>query len=115
MDFQEIIAGTVGKENTFGTMVGRMRPGPFTFCRVSTDDFTGRIRAYVGQGELTNDLLNTFGGFGVAKVPNLQALLRYACENGFEHHVAFNLTETALAVHEGLSTYMSWDSYLHST
>ena len=27
MDFQEIIAGTVGKENTFGTCVGRVRYG----------------------------------------------------------------------------------------
>ena len=26
MDFQEIIAGTVGKENTFGTCVGRVKP-----------------------------------------------------------------------------------------
>ena len=26
MDFQEIIAGTVGKENTFGTVVGRVKP-----------------------------------------------------------------------------------------
>jgi L-fucose isomerase-like protein len=28
MDFQEIIAGTVGKENTFGTCVGRVKAGP---------------------------------------------------------------------------------------
>ena len=42
MDYQEIIAGTVGKENTFGTIVGRVAPGPFTYCRVSTDDLTGR-------------------------------------------------------------------------
>jgi len=35
MDYQEIIAGTVGKENTYGTIVGRISPGPFTYCRVS--------------------------------------------------------------------------------
>ncbi|PYJ02856.1 MAG: fucose isomerase, partial [Verrucomicrobia bacterium] len=33
MDYQEIIAGTVGKENTYGTIVGRISPGPFTYCR----------------------------------------------------------------------------------
>ena len=113
MDFQEIIAGTVGKENTFGTIVGRMKTGGFTFCRVSTDDLNGRIIAYVGEGELTNDVLNTFGGFGVVKVPNLQGLLRYACENGFEHHVAFNLSSCASAVHEALSKYMGWDTVHH--
>ena len=38
MDFQEIIAGTVGKENTFGTVVGRVKPGAMSFARFSTDD-----------------------------------------------------------------------------
>ncbi len=55
MDYQEIIAGTVGKENTYGTIVGRIAPGPFTYCRVSTDDFTGRIASYVGEGRFTDD------------------------------------------------------------
>ena len=114
MDFQEIIAGTVGKENTFGTIVGRMKTGVFTFCRVSTDDINGKVVAYVGEGELTNDVLKTFGGFGVVKVPNLQGLLRFACENGFEHHVAFNLSSNGPAVFEALSKYMGWDTLHHS-
>ena len=114
MDYQEIIAGTVGKENTYGTIVGRMRTGAFTFCRVSTDDFNGRVRAYVGEGELTNDLLNTFGGFGVVKIPGMQTLLRYICENGFEHHVAFNISTVAGAVHEALSKYLGWETYRHA-
>ncbi|MBS1704284.1 MAG: fucose isomerase [Armatimonadetes bacterium] len=113
MDYQEIIAGTVGKENTYGTIVGRMRPGPFTFCRVSTDDLDGKVRAYVGEGELTRDLLNTFGGFGVARVPGLQKLLKYACTNGFEHHVAFNLAQVGEATAEALEKYLGWDVYHH--
>ena len=114
MDYQEIIAGTVGKENTYGTIVGRMKATEFTFCRVSTDDLNGRVRAYVGNGKLTNDVLNTFGGFGVAKVERLQPLLSYICENGFEHHVAFNLSQYAPAVSEAFSKYMGWDTYLHA-
>jgi L-fucose isomerase-like protein len=113
MDYQEIIAGTVGKENTFGTVVGRVRTGPFTYLRVSTDDLNGKIVAYVGQGELTDDPLKTFGGYGVVKVPNLQSLLHYICENGFEHHVAVNLSETSDAVNEALAKYLGWDVYLH--
>jgi L-fucose isomerase-like protein len=113
MDYQEIIAGTVGKANTYGTVVGRMRNGPFTFCRVTTDDLRGRIAAYVGEGEVTTDPLKTFGGFGVVRVPDLQRLLRYICENGFEHHVAVNLSQTASAVAEGLGKYLSWDVYHH--
>ncbi len=113
MDYQEIIAGTVGKENTFGTIVGRMKESEFTFCRVSTDDLNGRINAYVGKGQLTNDVLNTFGGFGVAEVPNLQRLLHYICDNGFEHHVAFNLSQFAPAVAEAFSKYMGSNTYRH--
>lgn len=113
MDYQEIIAGTVGKENTYGTIVGRMKESPFTYCRVSTDDFNGEIQAYVGEGKLTNDLLNTFGGFGVAHVPNLQDLLRFICENGFEHHVAFNLSTYSEGVAEAMDKYMGWSVYHH--
>src|SRR5207247_2710851 len=65
MDFQEIIAGTVGKENTFGTCVGRVKAGPMSFVRVSTDDREGKIRGYVGEGNFTDDSLETFGGAGV--------------------------------------------------
>jgi L-fucose isomerase-like protein len=114
MDFQEIIAGTVGKENTYGTIVGRMKTGPFTYCRVSTDDINGKIAAYVGQGELTNDNLVTFGGFGVAKINNMQGLLKHICENGFEHHVAFNLSEVAGSVEEAFRNYMGWSVYHHA-
>lgn len=113
MDYQEIIAGTVGKENTYGTVVGRMKAENFTFCRVSTDDINGEIMAYVGQGKLTNDVLNTFGGYGVAEVPGLQELLKYICLNGFEHHVAFTLDRCASAVAEAMETYLGWDVYHH--
>ena len=113
MDYQEIIAGTVGKENTFGTVVGRVKASPFTYLRVSTDDLAGKISAYIGQGELTDDPLKTFGGFGVVRIPNLQKLLNYICENGFEHHVAINLSQTDEAVKEALSKYLGWELYHH--
>lgn len=114
MDFQEIIAGTVGKANTFGTCVGRVKAGPMSFARFSTDDQTGRIRGYVGEGEFTSDPLQTFGGAGVVKIPGLQSLLRYICENGFEHHVAANLSQTASAVYEATTRYLGWDVYRHN-
>ena len=114
MDFQEIIAGTVGKENTFGTVVGRVKPGAMSFARFSTDDTSGVMRGYVGQGEFTSDSLNTFGGVGVVKIPELQKLLHYICENGFEHHVAANFSTTAGAVHEAAVRYLGWQMYWHA-
>jgi L-fucose isomerase-like protein len=113
MDFQEIIAGTVGKSNTFGTCVGRVKAGPMSFCRVSTDDRTGKLRSYVGEGEFTSDPLDTFGGAGVVRIPRLQELLRYICLNGFEHHVAANFSTVAGMVYEAGSRYLGWDMHWH--
>ena len=70
MDFQEIIAGTVGKDNTFGTCRGSREAGAMSFARFSTDDTAGVMRGYVGEGAFTNDPLNTFGGVGVVQIPD---------------------------------------------
>jgi L-fucose isomerase-like protein len=114
MYYQEIIAGTVGPENTYGTIYGRIKPNAFTYLRVTTDDFAGKLRAYVGEGEFTDDTLLTFGGYGVVKVPNFQGLLHFICAHGYEHHVTVNPSQTAAAVQEALSKYQGWDIYRHS-
>jgi L-fucose isomerase-like protein len=113
MDFQEIIAGTVGKENTYGTVVGLIKPEKMSFARFSTDDTAGKMRGYVGEGRFTDDPLNTFGGAGVVEIPKMQRLLRYICENGFEHHVAANLSTVAPALHEAATRYLGWETYWH--
>jgi L-fucose isomerase-like protein len=113
MDYQAIIAGSVGAENTYGTIVGRIKTAPATFCRTMTDDVDGVIRAYVGEGQFTDDALETFGGYGVMQIENLQTLLSYICRMGFEHHVAVNLSQTAAPIAEALSNYLAWDVYRH--
>ena len=115
MDYQEIIAGAVGKANTYGTVVGRIKAGNFTYVRISTNDWEGKIQAYLGEGTLTGDPLQTFGGYGVFEIPNLQGLLHYICENGFEHHVAVNISQVADAVNEALGKYLGWDVYYHKS
>lgn len=113
MDYQAIIAGTVGKENTYGTVTGRVKASSFTYLRVGTDDTAGRMRAYVGEGELTSDPLSTFGGYGVVSIRDFQGLLKYICRNGFEHHVAVNTSRVSAGVNEALGNYLGWDVYLH--
>src|SRR5579871_653236 len=115
MDYQEIIAGTVGKLNTFGTCVGRVKSGPMSYARYSTDDRRGVIRGYTGPGQFTSDPLTTFGGAGVAEIPNLQRLLKYICREGFEHHVAANFSDVSKSIHEAASRYLGWESYYHGT
>ena len=114
MDYQAIIAGTVGRENTYGTVVGKVKAGPMSFARFSTDDRGGRIRGYVGEGEFTKDPLKTFGGAGVVKIPRLQPLLRHVCTQGFEHHVAGTFGHVADAVHEATTRYLGWDVLRHA-
>jgi L-fucose isomerase-like protein len=113
MDYQAIIAGTVGRDNTYGTCVGLVKPGPMSYARFSTDDLHGKIVGYVGEGSFTNDSLKTFGGAGVVQIAGMQKLLRFICENGFEHHVACNLSSVASIVHEATTNYMGWDVYWH--
>jgi L-fucose isomerase-like protein len=115
MDYQEIIAGTVGKENTYGTCVGLIKPGAMSFARFSTDDTAGTMRGYVGEGRFTDDPLSTFGGAGVVEIPHMQKLLRYICERGFEHHVAANLACVGPAVYEATTRYLGWNMYSHNS
>ena len=66
------ILGTVlGEANTVGALAGRTPAGPVTFGRVSTDDLTGKIRAYVGEGRFTDDPLDTFGTKAVVQIQRL--------------------------------------------
>lgn len=108
-----ILGTVVGEENTYGALDGRTPAAPLTFGRISTDDINGRIRAYIGQGELTDDELKTFGNRAVARVPKLQELMQYVCSEGFEHHVVMNASHTANILNEALSRYMGWDVYHH--
>jgi L-fucose isomerase-like protein len=108
-----ILGSTVGEENTYGALDGRTPKGPMTFARLSTDDTAGTIRAYLGEGMFTNDTLETFGTRAVVEVPNLQGLLRYICENGFEHHVVMTRSYTAAILHEAFTKYLKWDTYRH--
>lgn len=66
------------------------------------------------QGEFTNDPLDTFGGAGVVHIPRMQELLRYICEQGFEHHVAANLATVGTAVHEAATRYLGWSVHDHN-
>jgi hypothetical protein len=51
----------------------------------------------------------------VARIPQLQGLLRYICANGFEHHVAINPARVAAVVEEAFTRYLGWDVYNHDS
>ncbi len=109
-----ILGTSVGTENTYGALDGRTPAMPLTYGRISTDDCKGIIKAYVGEGELTNDALNTFGNRAVAQINNLQGLMNHVCRNGFEHHVVMNASKTAGVLKEAFENYLGWETYEHT-
>jgi len=108
-----ILGTTIGEENTYGAMAGRAPAGPVTYARISTDDRNGCIRSYIGQGNMTDDPLDTFGNRAVVEIPNLKQLMKHICKNGFEHHVAMTLEHHAAGLEEAFTTYLGWESYYH--
>jgi len=116
MEYNAIDARARGtKENSYGTCVGRVKPGPMTFARISTDEIEGKITAYVGEGEFTDDALETFGAVGVVKINRLQELLQLLCRKGFEHHVAVSQSQVAKILFEAMHNYLNWDVYYHNS
>jgi L-fucose isomerase-like protein len=110
----DIVGKTMGRDRSWGSIVGRAAEGPLTFARVSTDDASGRMIGYVGEGEFTDDPLTTFGAYGVVNVPGLQPLMQMICQKGFEHHVAFCRSFVADVVQEALGHYLGWSMQRHS-
>lgn len=108
-----ILGSTLGVENTWGALDGRTPATPLTFGRITTDDTAGKMRTYVGEGQLTNDELKTFGNRAVAHVPKLQKLMHHVCREGFEHHVVMNSSHTAGILAEAFERYLGWEVYHH--
>jgi L-fucose isomerase-like protein len=109
-----ILGSILGVENTYGALDGRTPGGPLTFGRITTADAEGQIRTYVGEGELTNDKLDTFGNRAVAKIPRLQKLMHHVCKNGFEHHVVMTQSHSAEILAEAFGNYFGWEVHHHN-
>jgi L-fucose isomerase-like protein len=108
-----ILGSTLGVENTYGAMSGRVPAGPMTYARIETIDRFGTISAYTGEGRFTDDPLDTFGSRAVVEVKGLQSLMKHICKNGFAHHTAMNGSLVARTLKEAFEDYMGWETYLH--
>lgn len=113
MDSHEILMTILPADQTWGALQGRIKAGPMTFLRMSTDDVAGKLSGYVAEGLSTEDPAATWGGIGVVQVPRMQELFRYICQNNFEHHVSVNLSSVAGSVVDALNGYLGWHIHLH--
>lgn len=108
-----VLGRTLGKVHTFGAVYAKVIEGPFSYFRISTDDNMGCIKAYAGEGMITNDPYGMDGCIAVTQVDNLQKLMKFICKNGFEHHVALVRGNVAGILQEAIDSYLGWDLYVH--
>lgn len=109
----DVLGASLGEENCFGAIKGKVAAGPFTFFRISTDDNLGIVKAYLGEGEYTDEPYGMDGGIAVCKIEDLQKLLKFICKNGFEHHVGMARGHAAEIIKEAAENYLGWELYHH--
>lgn len=110
----EILGSTLGAENTWGAINGRVKAGPMGFARLVTDDRYGTIKAVYGDGSFTDDhIAPVIGSHAIIEIKELPDFLLYMARNGFIHHGAVTNTHTARVLDEAFKTYLGYDAYYH--
>jgi L-fucose isomerase-like protein len=109
----DVLGETIGRSKCFGAVKGKVKPGPMTYFRLSSDDRAGTLKCYLGEGAFTDDPFPMDGGIAVTQVPRLRDLMRFVTQNGFEHHVAMVRGTHADVVSEAVTRYLRWPIYNH--
>ena len=93
----------------WGCNEGRIGAFPMTFSNCRTED--GKLIAYTGEGEFTDDEIEEgfFGCGGVAKIPNLQNKLIKLARGGFKHHTSVGVGRMKEILDEAFSIYLGYD------
>ena len=88
MRYQKIMARSLPREVTNGTLEGDIKPGEITFYRLqSTSD--NHLYAYVAEGEILPVETHSFGSIAVFAIKEMERFYRHALiGNGFPHHGA---------------------------
>ncbi len=100
MRYQKIMARSLPKEVTNGTLEGDIVPGDITFYRLqSTAD--NHLYAYVAEGEVLPVATQSFGSIGVFAIHEMGRFYRHVLiENGFPHHGAVAFGHYGKAIFE---------------
>ena len=100
MRYQKIMARSLPREVTNGTLEGDIAPGEITFYRLqSTAD--GKIRAYIAEGEVLPVQTRSFGSIGVFAIHEMGRFYRHVLiEKNFPHHGAVAFGKYGKALYE---------------
>jgi L-fucose isomerase-like protein len=104
-----ILANSVGKNNSFGCVVGRIAPTDLTFGSMTTE--AGKVKIFLGDGRFTEDPIpgNFFGAAGVAEIDKLQDVLLHVGMNGYRHHVGVTPGKHVAPLKEALEKYLGFE------
>ena len=109
----DVLGAVIGREKCFGAVKGKVKPGPMTYFRLSSDDRAGVLKCYLGQGVFTDHPFGMDGGIATTRIPRLRDLMRFVTQNGFEHHVAMVRGHHGDVVQEAVQRYLRWPFYHH--
>ena len=100
MKYQRIMARTLPREVTNGTLEGDIVPGDITFYRIQgTAD--GKLRAYIAEGEVLPVATKSFGSIGVFAIKEMGRFYRHVLiEKNFPHHGAVAFGKYGKALYE---------------
>jgi L-fucose isomerase-like protein len=104
-----ILENAVGKGCSFGCNQGTVKPMPFSYGSMLTEN--GKVCFYVGQGRITEDVIpaDFFGCAGVAEIENLQDKLQQIGYLGHRHHVSLSPGHVMEPVIEAFEKYLGYD------
>ncbi len=104
-----ILANAVGEGRSWGCNVGRIKPGPFTYGSLMTED--GLLKFYLGEGRFTGDPIpdDFFGCGGVAEIEGLQDALQTIGYGGYRHHTSVTPGRVLAPVCEAFENYLGYE------
>jgi len=105
-----ILCNAVGEGCGFGCDVGRIKPSPFTFGSMLTEE--GKLKFYVGEGRFTADKIpaDFFGCAGVAQIDGLQAALQKIGYAGHRHHVSVTPALVSAPLCDAFDQYLGYET-----
>lgn len=107
---QEIIAETVGRDNTWGLYEFEVAEGPVTLFR-ATQDPDGGWKSVVAPAVVEQTKAKTFGAYGWARIEGLQKLYRDVLVRHFPHHVAMTRGQVQNIIWEAFGNYLGFEMY----
>ncbi|MBE5924212.1 MAG: fucose isomerase [Lachnospiraceae bacterium] len=100
MKYQKIMARTLPKEVTNGTLEGDLIPGHATVYRLQSTADT-KLRAYVAEGEILPVRTRSFGSIGIFAIPEMGRFYRHVLiEKNYPHHAAITFHHNGRLLYE---------------